>query len=270
MLFRRTDGMRIELPGTDDKETNRKNTKLKRKDSPWERRFRSSPPKDEMKFFGKASVCTLRERLGRAALTVEAAMVLPLFLFGLITMISLMDFYQLQTVHLARLCSRAKLQAMLAAGGEEEVTLYDAYTYSPPGLLLPLGQVPLHSRVTVHAWVGEEAGAGAAEGVQATPEPMFYRTATGEVLHKSLDCTYLHLSVRQISGGAVLSARNSSGESYHPCEACSRGQAPASIVYITENGTRFHNSASCSCLKRTVRLVPQSQAGDCHLCSRCG
>lgn len=54
------------------------------------------------------------------------------------------------------------------------------------------------------------------------------------------------------------------------CETCSRHQNPSGTVYITGSGNRYHNDASCSGLKRTVRLVKKSQLGDMHVCSKCG
>ena len=48
----------------------------------------------------------------KASMTIEAALVLPLFFFGMITMISFMDVYKLQTEHLSQLCQRAKEAGM--------------------------------------------------------------------------------------------------------------------------------------------------------------
>jgi hypothetical protein len=60
--------------------------------------------------FGKASLCAflknLSTKLKKASLTVEAAMVLPLFFLIMVTMISFMDLYKLQTEHLSKLCQK--------------------------------------------------------------------------------------------------------------------------------------------------------------------
>ena len=52
------------------------------------------------------------KKLRKGSLTGEAALVLPLFLFGMITMLSLMDVYRLQTDHLLRALSEAESTAI--------------------------------------------------------------------------------------------------------------------------------------------------------------
>ena len=51
----------------------------------------------------KVSFCTFLRLCRRASLAVETALVLPLFFLGMVTMISFMDIYQIQTVHLQKL-----------------------------------------------------------------------------------------------------------------------------------------------------------------------
>ena len=45
---------------------------------------------------------------------------------------------------------------------------------------------------------------------------------------------------------------------------------PEEMVYVTSSGNRYHNLATCSGLKRTVKLVKESQLGGMHACSSCG
>ena len=147
----------------------------------------------------KVSLCTSCAKIKKAGLSVETALVLPLFFLGMVTMISFMDIYSLQTTHLQALCEKTK-----------------------------------------------EAG-------------MYAYVADGN----------LNLSITQVSGSSVSQRRNDNGEKYSPCETCSRHQNPSGTVYITGSGNRYHNDASCSGLKRTVRLVKKSQLGNMHVCSKC-
>ena len=214
-----------------------------------------------------------KEQVKKASLTIEAAFALPLFFFGMVTMIHFMDVYRIQTEHLSKLCQSAKEAGMYAyvVGGDgvEEITLPDVYKYKPIGGLIPLPAKWQYNKVRVHAWTGADRGNGNSEE-NKKPENMVYVTVSGSVYHKKLKCSHLNLSVTKVSGGNVSSRRNENGEKYHACESCSRGQAPGSTVYITKSGNRYHNDKNCSGLKRSVRLVKESEAGNLHACKRCG
>ena len=222
----------------------------------------------------KVSFCTsFRGKIKKGSLAVETALVLPLFFLGMVTLISFMDIYKLQTEHLTALCTKAKQAGMYAylPGGDsvDDITLPDIYTYKPFGGLIPLPDVGVYNHVKVHAWTGaEESGKGS--GNSTEPEEMVFVTESGSVYHTKAGCRYLNLSITQVSGSSVSQRRNDNGEKYSPCETCSRHQNPSGTVYITGSGNRYHNDASCSGLKRTVRLVKKSQLGDMHVCSKCG
>lgn len=219
---------------------------------------------------GKASSCAPLDKLRKASLAVETALVLPLFFLGMVTMISFMDIYQIQTEHLSALCQKVKEAGMYAyvldGTGVDEITLPDVYSYEPMGGLVSLPKVWMFNSVKVHAWTGIEYQTFA-DGTE--PEAMVYITDSGTVCHKNLGCSYLNLSVIQSSGSSVPALRNDYGEKYSACEICSRGQKPGGSVYITKKGNRYHNLESCSGLKRSVRMVKESQA-DMPVCSRCG
>lgn len=100
-------------------------------------------------------------------------------------------------------------------------------------------------------------------------EETVYVTENGIVYHKNYSCTYLDLSVHTVPGSTVGDLRNENHGKYHPCERCVRAQGPGVGVYITEQGNRYHNSASCSGLKRTVYAIPLSEAAGKGACSRC-
>ena len=66
----------------------------------------------------------------RASLTVECALSLPLFFFAMTTMISFMDLYRTETVHLTDLCGKAKQAAAFtynpaSSGGVKDIILPD-------------------------------------------------------------------------------------------------------------------------------------------------
>lgn len=214
----------------------------------------------------------LKEKCRKGSLALETAIVLPLFLLGLVTIISFMDIYRLQTVHLQELCEKAKTVGMYAyrtdGTGTDEITLPDVYSYTPVSGLIPLPKLWMHNTVKVHAWTGVDTSAFTGSSCEA--ETMVYVTETGSVYHKKAGCRYLNISVNQVSGTEIAHLRNDSGAKYSPCETCSKNQNPAGTVYITSSGNRYHNVASCSGLKRSVKLVKQSDVSGMHACSKCG
>lgn len=152
--------------------------------------------------------------------------------------------------------------------GPEEITLPDAYFYQPVGGIIPLPSVWTFNTVKVHTWTGTERRSGNSK--DGENETMVYVTESGKVYHRSLSCSYLNLSITEVSGSTVSSRRNAYGEKYDACESCSLHQKPAATVYITEKGNRYHNQKTCSGLKRSVRLVKESGLSGIHACSRCG
>lgn len=214
---------------------------------------------------------SFRASLKKASLAVETALVLPIFFLGIVSMISFMDIYRIQTEHLTALCQRAKEAGMYAYAvegtGINEITLPDVYAYTPVSGLISLPKIWMYNTVKVHAWTGSEY-----EAFQDTEEieAMVYITESGTVFHRSLGCSYLNLSVTQVSGSAVKTMKNDYGEKYQACSVCSLGQEPAGLVYITEKGNCYHNQSTCSGLKRSVRMVKESEVAGRSPCSRCG
>ncbi|HJB29062.1 MAG TPA: hypothetical protein IAA06_09770 [Candidatus Blautia faecavium] len=224
-----------------------------------------------------AGKTSLRTSLKKASIAVETALVLPIFFLGMVTMISFMDIYKLQTEHLTKLCEKTKEAGMYAyvldGSGPDNITLPDFYTYEPIGGLVPLPDVRMFNTVKVHAWTGKEYAneEGQAGSEEKEKEPMVYVTENGSVYHKDIGCSYLDLSISHVSKNAAEGLRNHYGEKYSPCETCGKGQEQGGMVYITETGNRYHTLESCSGLKRTVRMEKQSHvSGKMHACSRCG
>ena len=226
----------------------------------------STIPPNHLSVFGKASFCTL---LKQGSLTVECALVLLLFFMGVLTMISYMDIYRVQTVRQSQLREKAEKMGVLCASWEsapEEINLPDFYTWEPPVSFFPLLPVRITSQLSVHTWTGYS---GDGQDQEQTEE-MVYIAQTGSVYHQSPSCSYLELSVESVSQGELDRRRNESGGKYYPCERCMEKGNASSSVYITGSGNRYHSQMTCSGLKRTVRMVEKSKLRGWRVCSRCG
>lgn len=125
--------------------------------------------------------------------------------------------------------------------------------------------IPMYSRFFGHVWNGYDV-----EGQRNTEDEEIYVfiTKNGTVYHRNRNCTYLNPSVKAIYYDDLKERRNENGAIYYACERC--GNTKTTVVYITEQGTRYHTSLECSGLKRTIYSIPISEVGGRSPCSKCG
>lgn len=95
-----------------------------------------------------------------------------------------------------------------------------------------------------------------------------YMTKNGSVYHKSRDCSHIKLTIIATDGEEVKNLRNSSGQKYKRCVYC-KPKLTDSKLYVTSQGDKYHNSLSCQGLKRTVLRVRMDELGDIKPCSQC-
>lgn len=238
----------------------------------------------------------------RASLTIEAAAVLPLFMFAAITLVSVL-FMNLATMRIqACLLIKAQDLAKECAGGnnvsitdvredvaksiqDEDVRMIengrDGIDMSASDIddpeyidldlscdLVPFTNmfgalhIPLKRHCLTHAWCGYDH-AYFGKGEYV------YVTDDSEVYHFDRDCTHIRLTIEETTPGEVKILRNNKGSRYRACEIC-HARLSDPVLYITPEGDRYHKSITCSGLKRTVRAVHLSEVGDKRPCSRCG
>lgn len=105
---------------------------------------------------------------------------------------------------------------------------------------------------------------------KGSEEDYVYVTEHGSVYHCQRTCPYLDLSIRSVKTTDLSRLRNKSGHKYYECADCAAENSGKAAVYITDYGTCYHSSLSCSGLKRTVYLVPKSEVGRKGPCTKCG
>ena len=224
----------------------------------------------------RALLCTSKKdgavfSIGMGSLTVEAAVILPLFLLAAFSLVSVVDICRIQTVKQTQICQQAKRLSAGAYGMTEEpyIDLADVEPCKLAVTLIPGYTVPIALRGRVHGWIGRTEGE-CVEDREKQGEMMVYVTEHESVYHKSSECTHLDISIQEVEKSDVDDYRNTHGGKYHACEKCCSKNASGETCYISSSGDRYHDSQKCSALTRNVKLVRASEVTHLSVCSRCG
>ncbi len=243
----------------------------------------------------------------KGSVTIEAALVIPMFLFAVLCLIYLLEIQSIRfsigtATHgaakiaaeetavvsffnpikfqsdLINLIGADRLDQSIIVDGSRGIrcwtTFYDieeevlhvnvGYTIKLPFPEYTGIQLKQEYEFQIKVWTGYRNRRG-----EGTEESIVYIAETGVVYHTNYQCPYLQLSVRFVPASAVENLRNENGGIYHACEKCVYG-ASMTGVYITNYGMKYHNSLSCSGLKRSVRAVKKSEVAGMGACSKCG
>lgn len=223
----------------------------------------------------RAALCTFlkKRRFFQGSLTVEAAVILPLFLIAMLTLICVIDVCKVQVEQQTVVTEQAKKLSTYAYLSEEYLSenyidLYPVYPCELAVSLIPGYRVNLALRGRVHTWTGRSEEECAADRETIAAE-MVYVTDNREVYHTDAGCSYLDLSVYAVGKEALGSARNESGSRYNACEKCCGSSDHVSTYYISIWGEKYHSSRDCSGLTRKVQMVRKTEVSDLPCCSRC-
>ena len=240
----------------------------------------------------------------KASFTVEAAFVLPLFLFAALVVLGIFLVLLLQVQVNNGLQYAARIVAVSCQETEEENGLFSL----AEGQLLfrkymgehgceesvldrGISSISLiHSdfsgdyvclvasydaKLPVSFWgidalpveqcVRVKKWTGADSGASVGEDGYVYITPSGSAYHSTSECSYLKLSTRSVPQIGVGSMRNKDGSIYYPC-SCYRGELR---VYITDYGTEYHGDLECSGLKRTIYKVSRDSIEGRHACAKC-
>lgn len=206
------------------------------------------------------------------SMAVEAALAIPLFLFFMITILSIIFMYQQYCMTLSELHQSGKELAMygyfyenIIQTEDDMVELVEVNKVESIISVMPFTTFYTKNNCYMRAWTGYDVEMS---GEVSTEEAVVYITETGTVYHRNRSCTYLNLSIEMIESTELTSYQNASGENYSACEICG-DSGIGSLYYITEYGNRYHKNLSCSGLKRTITCIRISEVGDRIACSRC-
>ena len=251
--------------------------------------------------FSRRSAALRRRSRLRASLTVEAALVLPLFLFVLLLLAlpfrmmtaerqvqRAAEEVSARAAALAALQDEASAQYTASLGEQalvrdpnvsalsaerssflsdgETVSVVLDYRYQIPVPLFRLPSLSCSCTATRRAWIGE-----------TDPENRLSETAADELVyigknstryHKSAHCHYLSNALSALSVEAAKNARNAGGGRYHACPVCARA-VTAGTVYIMPSGSAYHRDPACRAIRAYVRAVRLSEVRSLGPCSYC-
>ena len=250
---------------------------------------------------GKASVFTSF----KGSVTVEAAMAVPIFFFAILCLIYLFEIMAIQTaIHsgmqyagkiamqesyplsviipgsieedIVTAIGAKRLDQSIVVGGSAGIDCSSSYMSPRTGIgkivaeykvsipvpVFSIREIKQTESIRIKAWTGYEK-----EVFGQLGEETVYITETGLVYHQDYHCTYLDLSIHMVNTSEIGGLRNSDGGKYYACRLCHGGES--NHVYITDDGSKYHGSLSCSGLKRTVYAVPLSEVIGKGGCVRC-
>ncbi len=203
-------------------------------------------------------------------MTVEAAIAVPIFLFFIANLLSLFIMYEQFAKNLAKIHQEGKNLAMIAhsAGdtGGDLVFLIKEQRIVPFVKEIGFGSTFTAPVVYVRKWTGYNVLSPLDTNEE---EEYVYITESGTAYHRSRTCSHLKVTINVIDISELALRRNDYGQRYTPCEKCGRGSSTG-LIFITNKGDKYHNSASCSGLKRTIKTVKLSEVGGRGPCSLCG
>lgn len=251
--------------------------------------FRTIPP-------CKKTFFTALRKGKKASLTLEAAFVVPFFLFVVCNLIQVINHFYQDADRITRMSENAKNFAIymyavdhlvddscletLGFGDfqnnencillDDNIDLFDISVEKPMFIPFGFGEYLTINRATCHMWTGYRISEPGQEEEEEEGEYV-YITPTGSVYHTFRDCRHINITIRSVAVAAISTETNNSGRHYTPCERCG-GQPAGACYYVSTGGDRYHTNINCGSIKRTVMTVTLDEAVEQgrRLCQTCG
>ena len=214
----------------------------------------------------------------KGSMTIEASLVIPLFLFAVICLLSLMEMLRVFMETEMKLYDTARELAVVSFTGSKKSTGDDwirlklIYPVSSKSTLPCFSKtLLLENHVNVHIFNGYSKDQVRGEEDR---EQIVYITSDSGVYHTRRSCRHLSVSITEVSAGSIGSARSLDGSRYYLCPYCGSGYSAEDLsgmrLFVSDYGDRYHTRRNCPHLKRTVYAVALSQAGGRRPCRDCG
>lgn len=208
----------------------------------------------------------------QASMCVEASLSFSFFLFFLVNVFSIIFLFTIYTEDITTLQQRGKNLSMYAYATEgvlgisDPIRLQNVRVIQSPFSILKAPGCKLYSKCVVKPWTGYDVTLRKGRTKEDT---IVYIAEYGTVYHKNRSCTHISLSIQAISSDTVTVKRNDLGEKYTPCTYCN-DKGFATVYFITSHGNKYHKTAKCRGLKRTIKSVRLSEVEGVSPCKKCG
>lgn len=146
--------------------------------------------------------------------------------------------------------------------GEDEMVLNADYIIRFPIGFFGIKGIPISQTSVHHLWCGDITSENAAGD-------WVYVTKEGVAYHKTLECSYLRLSIQTVPMAQIQGLRNESEHKYYACSYCAEENTSKGFAYITDYGEFYHYDLDCIGLKRSIRQISIEDAGAYHACPKC-
>ncbi len=242
----------------------------------------------------------------KASMTLEAALVLPCFLFAMLSLVSVIDMIKIKGCMdvavveagneiaiesyledsnelLTSLFIKQKITSFLnenlsereLAKIEGNICITNSSIIEEDGIisfrvdykLRPIFHIDVLNTVNISATYYGHKWTGYEEKEES--ETMVFISDSAYVYHTDKSCKYLNVTIMEIPFGNLEKYRNNSGEKYKECNFCNEF-AVDKIVYITPEGSNYHTVKNCIGLSRSIHTVPLSMVSGKRVCSGCG
>ena len=138
------------------------------------------------------------------------------------------------------------------------------YTVKNPFNIFGRRGITLHEKRITDIWLGEEKDGFELNGNDESE--YVYITQYGEVYHTDQMCSYLVRDIKAATLAEIKDLRNASGEKYYQCGLC---KGRSEVAYYTDYGNKYHASASCYALQRTILKVRKDKIRGIECCQKC-
>lgn len=108
-------------------------------------------------------------------------------------------------------------------------------------------------------WIGDE-GAKNKKDEKDTDDKYVYTTQYGKLYHENRYCKYIYHEPKNVAAACVKDARNQGGKKYDACLYCKPGDNPVGEVYITDWGDAYHKTLGCHHLNPDVSVELEEDA----------